>query len=74
MNNTKIVKQKVSGNKLLVTVELPADFFDNGGVLLNANKNIHYKLASQVDDIVSADVVIDSDEVYWCSISQEWIV
>lgn len=65
----KIIKEvfnKAGGRR--VTFDLSA----NESIKI-VRDNAYYKLGGQVEDVVQSHVVLDSAEVYWCSIGQEWV-
>lgn len=65
----KIIKEsfnKAGGRR--VTIDL-----DKSESLKIVRDDAYYKLGGQVEDIVQSHVVLDSAEVYWCSIGQEWV-
>lgn len=33
----------------------------------------YYRLGRRVEDVVSADVIAEAKEVYWCNVGQEWV-
>jgi hypothetical protein len=44
-----------------------------GEELMIIKRNSHYKLGCQVDDVVHADIILESESTYWCSITQMWV-
>ena len=52
-----------------VTVELEPNEH-----LLGVKDGAYYQLGGQVDDIVAGHIIIDANRVYWCSVSQEWVI
>lgn len=65
----KVVSDKVGANGLRrVTVVLA-----RGESLMAIRDNSHYKLGQPVDDIVRSHIIMNAEEVSWCSASQEWV-
>lgn len=44
-----------------------------GEVLQNIFQQTHYRLGYPVEDVVSADVILHSKPVSWCSVEQQWV-
>lgn len=66
----KVISEKVLKNKKRrVVLELESQELG----LLTINRDHFYKLGGQVEDIVQGHVLLDSEKVYWCSITQEWL-
>jgi hypothetical protein len=66
----KVISEKVLKNKKRRVV-LELESHELG--LLTINRDHFYKLGGQVEDIVQGHVLLDSEKVYWCSITQEWV-
>ena len=66
----KTIKDEVATLKRgrRVTVELAP-----GEYLISFKEDAYYRLGGQVEDVVQGHVIIDSYQVSWCSIGQEWM-
>ena len=66
----KVIKDEIATLKRgrRVTIELAP-----GEKLMSFYDDRFYRLGSQVDDVVTGDVITSSDWVSWCSIEQRWI-
>lgn len=64
-----IIKETVGANGLRrVTVVL-----GKGESLMAIRHDSHYKLGQPVDDIVGSHIIMDAEEVSWCSAQQAWV-
>jgi hypothetical protein len=50
-----------------VTVELAP-----GEYLMSFKGDAYYRLGGQVEDVMQGYIIIDSNPVYWCSLTQKW--
>jgi predicted glycosyltransferase involved in capsule biosynthesis len=66
----KVISEKILKNKKRRVV-LELEPHELG--LMVINRDHFYKLAGQVEDIVQGHVLLDSEKVHWCSITQEWV-
>ncbi len=64
----KIISAKAIKGGQRVVVEVS----DDETMLLSLAPNTFYQLGGQVDDIVASHVLMEMQEVSWCSISQKW--
>jgi len=65
----KVIKEKVNRKgKREVTVEL-----DAGEHIQAINPNYFYRTGYPVEDVIGGHVILDSDQVTWCSLAQEWV-
>lgn len=65
----KVLVERVSKQgKHQVTVEL-----GEGEHLMAFHEDRYYKLGGQVDEVMRGNVITESDQVTWCSVSQEWV-
>jgi hypothetical protein len=65
----KIIKDEIATLKRgrRITVELaPKES------LIVIKDGCYYRLGGQIDDIVQSHVITELEQVYWCSITQDW--
>lgn len=65
----KIVKQRVNrkGELEITVVTSPKE------KILVVHEDRFYKLGGQVEDVVGGHVLVEMENVRWCSIAQEWV-
>jgi hypothetical protein len=64
----KLMTERINKRgKRVVTVEL-----DAGEKLIGIKDGCYYRLGGQIDDIVQSHVITELEQVYWCSITQDW--
>lgn len=65
----KILKEKINKKgKREVVLEL-----DKGEHIQAINPDSFYRTGYPVEDVVGGHVLLDSQHVVWCSLSQEWV-
>lgn len=63
----RVISTVAKGNNKRMTIEL-----EPGEAIIVVKDGSHYKLGHPVEDVVSANVIAESQRVTWCSASQEW--
>ena len=65
----KHVRERINKQgKRVVTVEL-----DDGERLMAINPGRYYRTGYPQEDVVGGYILIESQEVTWCSLGQEWV-
>lgn len=65
----KVLRERINKRgKREAVVEL-----DAGEHIMAVNPNFYYRTGYPVEDVVGGHVILDSKEVTWCSLGQEWV-
>ena len=54
--------------KRVVTLELGAN-----ELLLPIQVDSHYRLGDPLGDVIASHILLNADEVTWCSVEQKWV-
>jgi len=66
----KILRSRVNARG---KTELVIELADRDEQILAFDPSRHYRLGSQMDDVVRSDVISDARPVYWCHFQQAWV-
>lgn len=65
----KVLKERTNKlGKRVVTLEL-----DAGEHIQAINPDSYYRTGYPQEDVVRGHILLDSDQVTWCSLGQEWL-
>ena len=64
----KIIKEQIVRGKRRITVELA-----DSEQLTSFNANCYYQMGQPLeDDVLTGDMILNADPVFWCVIEQKW--